>query len=85
MSEKDLMGQEEELDIDALFAKMMAEKAASGEEVIQAEEEPLPEEAPVVEETEKKRIFLLEIVSELSVLYQWLLHVLFLRWCAAIC
>ena len=50
MSEKDLMGQEEELDIDALFAKMMAEKAASGEEVIQAEEEPLPEEASVVEE-----------------------------------
>ena len=50
MSEKDFMGQEEELDIDALFAKMMADKAASGEEIIQAEEEPEPivEEAPVV-------------------------------------
>ncbi len=50
MSEKDLMGQEEELDIDALFAKMMAEKAASGEEVVQAEEEPVAEEAPAAEE-----------------------------------
>lgn len=52
MSEKDFAGQEEELDIDALFAKMMAEKAASGEEIIQFEEE-LPaveEEPPVVEE-----------------------------------
>ena len=51
MSEKDLMGQEEELDIDALFAKMMADKAASGEEIIQTEEEPpAVEEAPVMEE-----------------------------------
>ena len=52
MSEKDLVGQEEELDIDALFAKMMAEKAASGEEIIQFEEEPpvVEEEPPVVEE-----------------------------------
>ena len=49
MSEKDLMGQEEELDIDALFAKMMADKAASGEEVLQLEEEPeVTEEASVV-------------------------------------
>lgn len=52
MSEKDLMGQEEELDIDALFAKMMADKAASGETVSQSEEEaPVAEELPVVEET----------------------------------
>ncbi len=50
MSEKDLMGQEEELDIDALFAKMMAEKAANGEEIIQ-EETSVIEEAPVVKET----------------------------------
>ncbi len=55
MSEKDLLGTEEELDIDALFAKMMADKAASGEEVIGADEggnsasEPEPE-IPVYEE-----------------------------------
>jgi hypothetical protein len=55
------------------------------EEAPAVEETPAYEEAPATEETEKKRIFLLEIVSELSVLYQWLLHVLFLRWCAAIC
>ncbi len=56
MSEKDLLGQEEELDIDALFAKMMADKAASGEDVVQTEEEPVAsseavmDEAPVTEE-----------------------------------
>ena len=49
MSEKDLLGTEEELDIDALFAKMMADKAASGEEVIVTEE--ISEEEPVVEES----------------------------------
>ena len=42
----------EELDIDALFAKMMADKAATGEEIIQVEEEiPTAEEAPVEEAT----------------------------------
>ncbi len=50
MSEKDFMGQEEELDIDALFAKMMAEKEANGEEVVQEEEAPAAEETPVYEE-----------------------------------
>lgn len=38
MSEKDLLGTEEELDIDALFAKMMADKAASGEEIVGVDE-----------------------------------------------
>ena len=55
MSEKDIMGQEEELDIDALFAKMMAEKEAAGEkmpamEEISVEEIPVAEEPPAVEE-----------------------------------
>ena len=38
--ELDKNQQEEDIDIDALFAKMMADKAASGEEIKQAEEEP---------------------------------------------
>ena len=37
--ELDKNQQEEDIDIDALFAKMMADKAASGEEIKQAEEE----------------------------------------------
>ncbi len=45
------MGQEEELDIDALFAKMMAEKEAAGEDVPDMEEISVEEELPVVEET----------------------------------
>lgn len=47
--ELDKNQQEEDIDIDALFAKMMADKAASGEEIKQAEEE--PEEAAKAEET----------------------------------
>ena len=43
--------QEEDIDIDALFAKMMADKAASGEEIKQAEEE--PEKAAPQPEAEK--------------------------------
>ena len=39
--ELDKNQQEEDIDIDALFAKMMADKAASGEEIKQAEEEPV--------------------------------------------
>ena len=38
--ELDKNQQEKDIDIDALFAKMMADKAASGEEIKQAEEEP---------------------------------------------
>ncbi|MBU5429840.1 cache domain-containing protein [Kineothrix sp. MSJ-39] len=47
--ELDKNQQEEDIDIDALFAKMMADKAASGEEIKQAEEEPV--EAAEAEET----------------------------------
>ena len=36
--ELDKNQQEKDIDIDALFAKMMADKAASGEEIKQAEE-----------------------------------------------
>ena len=38
--ELDKNQQEEDIDIDALFAKMMADKAASGEEIKQAKEDP---------------------------------------------
>lgn len=49
--ELDKNQQEEDIDIDALFAKMMADKAASGEEIKQAEEE--PEKAAPQPEAEK--------------------------------
>ena len=49
--ELDKNQQEEDIDIDALFAKMMADKAASGEEIKQAEEEPVEAEAAEAEET----------------------------------
>nr|MBQ8253186.1 hypothetical protein [Lachnospiraceae bacterium] len=49
MSEKDLLGTEEELDIDALFAKMMADKAASGEEVLGVDEDSAPASEEVTE------------------------------------
>lgn len=49
--ELDKNQQEEDIDIDALFAKMMADKATSGEEIKQAEEE--PEKAAPQPEAEK--------------------------------
>ena len=48
--ELDKNQQEKDIDIDALFAKMMADKAASGEEIRQAEEEPVETEATETEE-----------------------------------
>ena len=49
--ELDKNQQEEDIDIDALFAKMMADKAASGEEIKQAKED--PEKAAPQPEAEK--------------------------------
>jgi len=76
--ELDKNQQEKDIDIDALFAKMMADKAASGEEIKQAEEEPekaVPqpeaERYAVAENSQKKIISRKELPMEINLLQEY--------------